>query len=535
MLSELQNAKSSSFQKDIHLIMRTTEDHYEKARVRVTLKHKQIGAGLSIQQMHIDANSAGTELQDLLQDTYNMEIGMGDTISGTSNIRCFLNISESGIQLTGTYVPALSFIHGQLPQSNDLFWTNALTKVLERENKDMNWFVNKADKNEQARIAFLFADYPVTILPYLGDQIDRRSRKSTAKIGNVATEEASPYKVGFEQFSQVFALLAGDCEDLAKGGNLCTRTFQRFYKQQQASIGNDLKGKAFERINGIFDQYVIIMSLCVVHGAKADDENMPKGAHMANFALPVKYFKECMEKTEDGKRLASSLPWPKNIEAGYETQTIEGTGMLDPLGYKDPKAYVRQYMKQGEWFRGLKHPMIMEHGIESPFFLGALQGWTTYFCDRGASKGIGGFWFVDPAKQTRGALYTDFTNNKPNVGLRPMPEASPKVQKLMLEANAFALPPQPLVLSKKEDNLKNHLLDKLCENVQALGRKTPPINKQCVVDVFMSPHQLNSKVANGLYQDIKNNLTRVFKVEYKREPVTDVYHGYRLIQYIQTD
>jgi hypothetical protein len=521
MLSELERP---GFTKDIHLTMHTVQDKWEKARLRVALKTKTIDAGLTLAPMQINASTAGANLQQLLQTTYNMEMKMGNTIPGTSNIRCFLDISESGIQLTGTYIPALAFVQGNTPPSNELFWKNALNTVLAREGHDTTWFLNCGDKNEQARIAFLFVDYPVTILPYLGDQIDRRSRHKQ-------NSEKSVLKVGFEQFSHIFALLAGDCEDLARGGNVCARAFQKFMRENPQA-----RTKALTRINEILDQYVITMSLCVVHGAKADDKStMPKGAHMANFGLPVAYFKKSLERSAEGKQLSQRLPWPKTIETGYETQVLEGTGMLDPRGYRDSKAHVRGYVRQGKWYRGLKHPMIMQHGVESPFFLGALQGWTTYFSDRGASKGIGGFWFTDAKAGTRGSLYVDFTNERSNVALRPMPEAPKEVQRLMVEANTFAMPPEPLVLSAYENNEGNHLLDQLCENVRKLGRPQPPPEKTCTVAVHLSPHQLSKAVAEGLYDDVAGTLKRVWKVAYEREAVTDKYHGYRLVQYVHTD
>jgi hypothetical protein len=289
------------------------------------------------------------------------------------------------------------------------------------------------------------------------------------------------------------------------------------------------------RISERLDQFVIQMSLCVVHGAKADDNSsMPKGAHMADMGFPVKYFKECLERTKEGQRISAHLPWPKKIEDGLDFQIGEGTGMLDPRGYRDPKGHVRMYLHQGKTITALKHPMVLEHGAESPFFLGGEQGWTRYFHDRGASLGFGGFWFQHAKQGTRGSLFCDFTNERSNVALRPMPEAPAEVQQLMIEANAFCIPPEPLVLSETTTKRKaNHFLDQWKADVQALGRPEPA--KTCPVFLYACPHQVTAEVGKGLYEDVRDTLQRVWKVDYKREDVTDQYHGYRLTFHVQVD
>ncbi len=195
----------------------------------------------------------------------------------------------------------------------------------------MRDFLTKMDNNEQARIAFLLADYPVTILPYIGDQVDRRSRKSIRTVA--AAIHAGHLKVGYENFGEVLALMGGDCEDLAKGITKVARALEIFISKSSkaAGIGESISNKTtmscLTRICNLLDQFVIQMSLCVVHGAKADDNSsMPKGAHMADMGFPVKYFKECMEGSKEGQRISAHLPWPKKIEDGLDFQIGEGTG-----------------------------------------------------------------------------------------------------------------------------------------------------------------------------------------------------------------
>lgn len=135
---------------------------------------------------------------------------------------------------------------------------------------------------------------------------------------------------------------------------------------------------------------------------------------------------------------------------------------------------------------------------------------------------------------TRGSLYVDFTNERKNVGLCPMPTVPDAVQELMNEANMFAMPPQPLVLSKQEGNIRNRLLDRLCADVTKLGRPVAE-KSNCKIDIYIAPHQLEASLCNGLFEDIKDKLERVWKVDYKREAVTDMYHGYRLTVNVKVD
>jgi hypothetical protein len=90
--------------------MKTTEDKYAKAVLRVSCNTQNIGSALRFVPMHIDANTAGPVLERHLQDLYHAEMHMGNTIPGTDNVRCFLDISEEGQQLTGRPVPALGEI-----------------------------------------------------------------------------------------------------------------------------------------------------------------------------------------------------------------------------------------------------------------------------------------------------------------------------------------------------------------------------------------------------------------------------------------
>lgn len=531
MLSEVLG-KPLPWVKETPLELRTTEDRYSKATLRVTVEKKPLlGSLVSMNTMHINAALVGQHLNDILQHTYTLEMEMGNTIPGTDNVRCFLNISEEGTQLPGTPVPALGYAFGEVPRSNGKFWENALNRVFAREGMRVEDYFHLGSRNEQASMAILLCDYPIWTLPYVGDMIDRRQRREDARA------KRETLKVGYENFGECLALLGGDCEDLAKGITKVRRALKKYVSSNAQDVEAHVRNVLID-MDMVLDQYMMSMSLCVVHGAKADDaSDAPKGAHMAVVAMPVHYAKTQMELTEDGKHLSATLPWPKAIDSSLDVMIGEGTGRLKPYGKVDktlvPQA--RSYLLQNSMvMRQLKSDMEIPHGQESPFFLGMMQGWTTYHADRGASRGVGGFWYTDAKHgHTRGALYTDIVNARPNVGLRPMPEVPETVQLLMMEANTYCIPPLPLVLTKDESHIRNRHLEGLVQGVQQLGRTQASSSVQ--VHEYLAAHQASEGLAKNLLADVKTRLGRVWKVEYHRESVTDHYHGYQLTFYVNMD
>lgn len=549
------------FQKDVRLQMRVVRDNVSKATIRASLVQRAVGDSLRFVPLKVGATAVIERMEEYINELYHEEMSMKNTIPGTDNIRCFLNLAEEGTQLTQVPVPAFAYVQAEVPSSNALFWKNALSNVLAREGYTCNDFLHNMNKQEQSRIAFLLMDYPITIMPYIGDAVYRRRRSAQAAINAVFGDDNNGSgKEPNDNWGVCLALLGGDCEDLALGITVVGRSLKDYLKNNNTHKGSaaaptptggskdamSSRGAAggspgatggaewemsLVRINEIMDQYVPLMSLCVVHGAKADDNStMPKGAHMAVVGLPVHYFKSCLEGTEEGRTLSKQLPWPAKIDTEYETNIGEGTGMLDPRGYRDTKAHVRAYLHRGRYFNTLKHPMVQEHGAESPFFLGALQGYTRYFADRGAGDGVGAFWYTDSSRgNQRGALYTDFTNERKNVNVRPMLEPPDEVQYLIREANSFAIPPEPLVLSEQKGPLKNRDLDALQKNIEDLKRAE---KQSTEVSLYVAPHQMNKKLAEGLFQDVKESLPLVWKMTYVGEHMTDQYHGFRLTFYV---
>jgi len=149
-------------------------------------------------------------------------------------------------------------------------------------------------------------------------------------------------------------------------------------------------------INAILDQYVIIMSLCVVHGGKVeDDENSPKGAHMAGMDSRS-LFQRVFGRDGGGEVVVEA--------AAMAEEDRHRNGVSDRGGYGNA-AFLWEVRPQTECksvraYGGIEDTNVDGTRKESPFFLGALQGWTTYFADRGFSMGVGGaYWFKTSAER----------------------------------------------------------------------------------------------------------------------------------------
>jgi hypothetical protein len=110
-----------------------------------------------------------------------------------------------------------------------------------------------------------------------------------------------------------------------------------------------------------------------------------------------------------------------------------------------------------------------------------------------------------------------------------MLEPPDEVQYLIREANSFAIPPEPLVLSEQKGPLRNRDLDALQKNIEDLKRAE---KQSTEVSLYVAPHQMNKKLAEGLFQDVKESLPLVWKMTYVGEHMTDQYHGFRLTFYV---
>lgn len=527
MLSELQQhnwTRDGPFVKDVHLLMHTA-NNFDKGTVRITVhetNHIQL-AGLKISAKPIGDEAVAKRVIDYLKENMHMCNEMGNTLPGTQNVQCPFDFSQAARQAIGIPIPAENYVlNPECPESNALFWDNAFENVMKRDGyKPQDW--HRLTPNQRARIAIQLVAYPVQYMPYIGDKIDQNRRGRTYRMS---------LKRGMEDFGDALLVWAGDCEDLAKA----IMQVMGALKAYDVKKSDSRYRETFVQMKALMEQFIPQMSLEVVHGAQASDHTESYGAHMSDVIFPAYYHKECLERTAEGRELAKRLPYPKVMDRTLELELGEGTAILEPYGGRDRLANARAYVAQSPVVQSLKRDIITPHGAPSPFFVSAKQGWTPYFALRGAMDGEGvGFYYTHEPEGTRGALYTDFTNERDNVGLRPMLRMPEDVQALCREAVMFRPPPDALILSKQRVHVQSHLLDHVVDAVdQAASERGHDERPSVAVPVYIAPHQLEKHMADALANEL-TQLDRVWKVEYVCEHVTDHIHGWRVLLHVHVD
>ena len=214
-----------------------------------------------------------------------------------------------------------------------------------------------------------------------------------------------------ENFGDSLRTGSGDCEDfgLAIGGQV----FPAFLRFDFSSH------RQLKRLQEIGHQYMGMMTLDNVLGAAVGDGKRKMGAHIKCNFLPAIWVKSCMDKaaadlahkaTRVGSRMGSrgqgpsiigdaiagqaQLPWKPFAPWAKDLEVLiaEGTGPYEPRDRDvDPLRRVRASVDDSmPSLHGLKKPLVHVKGQQSGFFLGSMEGFTSYFFELGAN--VGGFW-----------------------------------------------------------------------------------------------------------------------------------------------
>jgi len=503
-LSKLVDNKNKKI--DVPIQMHTV-NNYEKAVVRVTVHEVNLG-GVEI----VNYRFVGDGIVDYVKATFDREKEMKDTIPGTSNMRVPYDYSESGIELTGGVpLPALGYVMSETPVSNHEFWQNDFETVLARDDLDPHEF-DRLNIQGKARIMALMVCYVAQYLDYISDTVDRNKLNQTYVAQLVQ---------GCENFGDSLATWSGDCEDLGTG---ILQTYNSF-----VSAKFDKTSALFE-LQSIAKQYISILSLDVVNGAKVSDENAPKGAHMNVNLVPIAEYRKWMRKTPEGRILDEKLAplYPKKINTELPFMVGEGTGKLEPLGYDNPMLPVMGYVYRLSALSSFKKPIPRSRTDAGQFLLGSLAGFTDYYLRRGLT--IGSMWYIQTDSKgdiTRGAKYNDMINDRSDVGIlmhQPIPRPTMMV---MQEATFFRDPPHPLILTKKNKfKADNEHLDYLVRSVREFGNESKA-QPHLYVPVYVRAKQVTKSLISGLVAQI-SGLTHICKVEYRLERITDAIAGYEV-------
>ena len=522
------------FSKSIPLLMHTV-NNLEKGQIHFELDHLEldgldVGGPLFV-ETPMKAAKVVEACQQYINQTMEMERAMQDTAPDTNNIRVPCNLSESGLEMTsGMPLPAFSYALHEIPQSNQAFWENALKQVLKRDGLiPADFFALNVDG--QARVMANVACYVPTQLNYVSDTVltDNRLQKTKQRM----------QQVGIELFGDSLGpCRGGDCEDLGSGIQMCHEALQLFEFK-----GNSLVVDALKEVQKISRQYISVLSLDWVAGAKVGDHTST-GAHINTNMHPIHQFRQALENTQEGKQLARNLPWPEQEKkyANLPFMVCEGTGIYEPLGLDtaEPLVPVTAYVYQNTpSLSGDKKPITHKRNEKTPFFQGSLNGFTNYFYRRGFP--YVGFWYTNEYG-SRGALYEHMVQNRIDKwGFRPHPKVSPTLAKLVNEAILVRQPPLPLTLtSGGQHPAQNEHLEFIKNYVADLKRTSRPStstnligvngNYRGVIEVpvYIRPENLSAKLARATASEFQR-LEHVVSVNYDLEEATDNVYCYRLM------
>ena len=497
---------------ELPLIMHTI-DNYEKAKLQVTVNSYDMAGIKIVNQKYIGNNMLG-----YINNIIKAEEHMPDTIPGTSKMRIPYDYSESGLELTnGTPLPAIAYVMSETPISNTLYWKNVYNVIMKRDNLDKNEW-KRLSKNGKARVTGLMICYLSQYLDYIGDTIDRNTKRKKFLQKNV---------IGCENFGDSLSTWSGDCEDLGTGILQCYNAL--------VSHKFKSKDKLLKEIQQIAKQYIPLLSLDAVNGAQVSDKNAPKGAHMNDNLVPIHQFRAWMRTLRDGRVLDKKLRflYPTNIDKELPIMIGDGTGMLEPLGIDNPNVDICGYIYQLKSLKGFKKPIFRKRGEAGSFLVGSLTGMTDYFIKKGIN--IGSMWYTSLSSNntvTRGAYYNDMINDHMNIGIK-MHESIPKNNmNIIREGTMFRDPPHKLVLTDEHNynHEKNKHLDHIVEKINSLNRKSGSSKRY--VPIYVRPHQIDENIAERIAYGLKN-LNRVWKVSYELERITDIIHGYEMRIYVK--
>ena len=159
------------------------------------------------------------------------------------------------------------------------------------------------------------------------------------------------------------------------------------------------------------------------------------------------------------------------------------------------------------------------------------MGFTDYWFNLGSN--VGGIWYGYRSSNgvlDRGVNFVDLERKKSNLCIMTHPPIPTKVIKRMREAVSLRIPAKDLTLSAHVNHpQKNKHLDALVANVQITRKQTEePYQKP--VSFYVKDYQLTPKVVGELMGDF-SDLSRILKVDYDLESITDEDYGYHVRVY----
>lgn len=522
----------------MHTAVVTGCDPIEKGVIELRVTGVEVGTALAAQvNAFIKSATTPVPYMSLLQSnpaqvaatlnayidsTVALEQALPDTVPNTERMHAFLDISESGAQMVpgrgSLFLPIAAYAMVETPRANEGFFMNAYERVMARRGMTLGAW-HDFDVKEKCRTMALVLCHGVQTFDYIGDAVEMSNRME--KI-------MQRRHVGNEEFSDIWNALVGDCEDGARGINSVYKAF----------VNTPLSHPDLCEMQAYARQYVPLSTLSVVHGAKIGDQE-GFGAHMYMPMLPRPQFDAGLARTPSGKqlleRLAPAVPLigaPNHEAEALPFLFCEGTGRIDPLGYRDPildqRRYIAMHMPS---LTGYKKEIPREEGAPSTFYHANLLGITDQFVEQNGVP-VAGFVFCQVngtgERLSRGALFTDMVRGASNVAILPQPPIPPPVMAMIGEATALRPPARPLEYDARKPLAgpkENRHLDALVKGIKALGNAAPAMPPPAQVQVVMRPHQISENAVQQILYEARS-CDRIYDAAYELEHVTNDIHHY---------
>lgn len=440
--------------------------------------------------------NVGDDLKNYTDYVMQLEQKMEDTLEGTERMRLPFYFGETGFQ-TPYPLPSVAYLMYEIPKSNANYWINAFQTVMRRDGVESFRRLNKWGK---ARATILTICYAAQWLDYVGDTIDRNT-----KFQRYARELVEAY----ENFGDALSTWSGDCEDLACAIMQC---YYSFLAQEIPEL---------KELQEIARQYVPVMSLDIVKGAQVSDQVNSYGAHMNVNFVPLNIFESWLNAYRSNWGVVNRDFFKIAID-GYCFLVGEGTGMYEPLGYQNLLIPLMMKIYRLPSLERFKKPILHIKGEPGNFFVGSLVGMTDYFYRFHNARAPMSFWYTTNGK--RGATYVDMMNDK-QIGIKLHPEIPGPLVDYMEEETLKRIPPNPLILTKKDKKHTNKILDKICAAINKLDRAHGLAHNK--VPVFVRPHQLSARLGDAIIREL-TQVREVWRVTYELEEITDKVWGYRM-------
>jgi len=234
----------------------------------------------------------------------------------------------------------------------------------------------------------------------------------------------------------------------------------------------------------------------------------------------------------------NALPWKPFAPWAEQLKTIiaEGTGMYETRDRAKDDLHAARMAVDASMpsLKGMKKPLVHAPGAQSPFFVGSMVGFTSYFFEQGAN--VGGMWigYTTPGCKTmqRGITFDELAGKSDKISFLAHPAFSAECKADIERALRIRVPPRDLILTPEgmaAHSVRNAKLDEIAALCVKAGRTVPP--RAPAAPYYIQDHQLTPETMQAIRSDIAQ-AGHVVGLAYKLESITDWMSIYRTGIYV---